>query len=128
MTLKSLMLLALLLAGCASPAPTQRGDHKHFDHQAATLEDLLETEIPRRFPGVRAYRDVNGVQLRIRGSLQEPLYVVDGVPLSPTPGGVLWGISLYEIENIEVVSDVGRLAKYGMRGAGGAVLITTKQP
>jgi hypothetical protein len=89
------------------------------------VENLLETEIPRRFACVRAHRDADGIHLHIRGSLEEPLYFVDGVPLSPTPSGWLWGISLYEIERIEVVKDAGM---YGMRGAGVAILITTKRP
>jgi TonB-dependent SusC/RagA subfamily outer membrane receptor len=125
MTPQLLILVALLLAGCASSAPVQRGADERFDHQAATMEDLLETEILSRFPGVRMTRDIDGIHLRIRGSLQDPLYVVDGMPLTD---GALWGINPYEIEAIEIVKDAARLAMYGMRGAGGVVFITTKRP
>ncbi len=127
MTLKHLIILALLLAGCASSAPVQRDQDVRSTPQAASLEDLLEDEVLRRFPGVRMYRDGEGIHIRIRGSLQAPLYIVDGMPLAPTPGGALWGISPYDIAAIEVVKDLARLAYYGMRGANGVVLITTKR-
>ena len=125
MTLKHLIILALLLAGCASSAP--RDQDIRSNTRAASLEDLLDDEILRRFPGVRMYRDGEGIHIRIRGSLKAPLYIVDGMPLAPTPSGALWGISPHDIESIEVVRDLARLSYYGMRGANGVVLITTKR-
>ncbi|TGV00811.1 SusC/RagA family TonB-linked outer membrane protein [Flavivirga rizhaonensis] len=51
-----------------------------------------------------------------------PLYVVDGIPFNSDPQ-----LSISEIETIDVLKDVASAAIYGVRGAGGVILITTKQ-
>jgi TonB-dependent SusC/RagA subfamily outer membrane receptor len=124
MTLKHLPILALLLAGCASSAPMPRNDEARSP--AASLEDLLEDEIRSGSPGVRVFRDMGGIRIRIRGSLVEPLYVVDGIPLSSS--AVLSGLSPFDVEDVEVLTDPARLALYGIRGGKGVVLISTKRP
>lgn len=53
----------------------------------------------------------------------EPLYVVDGVPIT----GGLGEISPSDIASMEVLKDASATAIYGSRGANGVVLITTKQ-
>ncbi|QIP15227.1 TonB-dependent receptor [Spirosoma aureum] len=68
------------------------------------------------------------VSVRIRGtnSIQgsnEPLYVVDGFPLSGSNPTVL---NNADIENMEILKDASATAIYGSRGANGVVLITTK--
>ncbi|MEO8561347.1 MAG: SusC/RagA family TonB-linked outer membrane protein [bacterium] len=87
-----------------------------------------------------------GVQMRIRGgtSIQasnDPLYVVDGVPLqgdSPVADAMINGVNAAlprnplnsinpnDIETITVLKDASATAIYGSRGANGVVLITTK--
>ncbi|MBI9056930.1 TonB-dependent receptor [Labilibaculum sp. DW002] len=90
-----------------------------------------------------------GVSLRVRGITSltgnnEPLYVIDGVPLqgnsnndsftfSALGGGngqtkvsALSSINPSDIESIEVLKDASASAIYGSRGANGVVLITTK--
>ncbi|WP_341228411.1 TonB-dependent receptor [uncultured Arcticibacterium sp.] len=69
----------------------------------------------------------SGVSVRIRGtnSIQgsnEPLYVIDGFPVSSQP----LGINNTDIESIEILKDASAIAIYGSRGANGVVLITTK--
>lgn len=117
--------LLLLVVGCSSTGSTQPDEA--IQSQATSLEDRMADEVLRRHPGVRVYRDEGGLHIRIRGSLGAPLYVVDGLPLAPTPTGALWGISPHDIEAIEVIKDPARLSYYGMRGASGVVLITTKR-
>ncbi len=70
-----------------------------------------------------------GVSVRIRGtnSIQgsnEPLYVVDGFPISGSNPTML---NNADIESIEILKDASATAIYGSRGANGVVLITTKQ-
>jgi len=89
-----------------------------------------------------------GMTVRIRGassirSGQEPLYVVDGIPLdnsnlTPT-GGTAAGygsggnknplgfINPEDIESIDILKDASSTAIYGARGANGVVLVTTKK-
>ncbi len=124
MTMKHLPIFALLFTGWASSSPMPRDDEARS--HAARLEDFLEDEIRRRSPGVRVFRDAGGIHIRIRGALEEPLYVVDGIPLSSD--GALWGLSPFDIEDIEVLTDPARLARYGIHGGSGVILISTKRP
>lgn len=85
-----------------------------------------------RFPGVHVYATEGGIAVRVRGQSSfhgsnEPLYVVDGMPLAPGSGGVL-GINPNDIARIEVVKGGAQLAEYGSRGGNGVIKITTKRP
>lgn len=67
--------------------------------------------------------------VRIRGNRSlnasnEPLYVVDGIPLISAS---LSDINPNDISSIEVLKDASATAIYGSRGANGVVLITTKK-
>ena len=88
-----------------------------------------------------------GMQVRIRGgtSIQasnNPLYVVDGVPLqdenpvasasingvnAALPRNPLNSINPNDIESITVLKDASATAIYGSRGANGVVLVQTKR-
>lgn len=70
-----------------------------------------------------------GISVRIRGtnSIQggnEPLYVIDGFPISGSNPSV---INNSDIESMEILKDASATAIYGSRGANGVVLITTKK-
>ena len=72
-----------------------------------------------------------GIKVRIRGSHSltgnnEPLFVVDGMPLMNTSNGVLRDINPYDIESISVLKDVASTAIYGVRGGNGVILIRTR--
>jgi len=56
------------------------------------------------------------------------VYVVDDVPVQPGPGGALIVINPHDIESIKVLKDPAETGIYGMRGANGVILITTKRP
>lgn len=71
------------------------------------------------------------IRIRGRGSIlgsNEPLYVIDGVPIEPGPGGALHGINPHDIETIEVLTDPTSISMYGARGANGVIVFTTKGP
>ena len=53
----------------------------------------------------------------------DPLYVVDGVPLS---AGGIETINPLDIEAVDVLKDASSTAIYGSRGANGVILVTTK--
>ena len=57
----------------------------------------------------------------------EPLFLLNGVPYTPGPGGLLIGINPHDIESIKALKDPADLALYGMRGGNGVIAITTKQ-
>lgn len=67
------------------------------------------------------------LQIRVRGSASvsannDPLYVLDGVPISD-----LGSINPGDIASIEILKDAASAAIYGSRGSNGVVLITTKK-
>ncbi|MEM9340399.1 MAG: TonB-dependent receptor [Bacteroidota bacterium] len=72
-------------------------------------------------PGEEANIVIRGFSSLIDGQNQ-PLYVVDGIPFDSDPQ-----LSISEIESIDVLKDAASASIYGTRGAGGVILITTKQ-
>jgi len=48
--------------------------------------------------------------------------------VQPGPGGALIVINPHDIESIKVLKDPADTGIYGMRGANGVILITTKRP
>jgi len=81
---------------------------------------------------------------QINGASDEPLYIIDNVPLASgnehinqinsaisasTLSGLspLYSLNLADIESIEILKDADATAIYGSRGASGVVLITTKK-
>lgn len=55
----------------------------------------------------------------------EPLYVVDGIPLAEGTG--LSDFNQNDVQSIEVLKDASSTAIYGSRGANGVILVTTKR-
>lgn len=85
-----------------------------------------------RVAGVSVTRDPSspsGYSIIIRGvhtfiGSTQPLIVVNGIPLSSSSG--LGFINPNSVKSIEVLKDAGSAAIYGVRGANGVILITTK--
>ncbi|HEU4474304.1 MAG TPA: TonB-dependent receptor plug domain-containing protein, partial [Gemmatimonadales bacterium] len=97
-------------------------------------------------PGVQVVQNAgnpgNAVSVRVRGAASvsasnDPLYVIDGVPMISGDisqlgaGGqgvaAISGLSLDEVESVDVLKDAAAAAIYGSRGSNGVVLITTKR-
>ena len=142
-TLLPAVLLAGLLGGCARPgqrAPTSAAPPPAPPRPTVTSEDIdrtvsepIEMVLLGRFPGVLVMRTAGGgVSVRIRGvtsiyGSNEPLYVIDGIPIAPGPNGALAGINPHDIASIEVLKDPVDTALYGVRGANGVIVIKTKR-
>src|SRR5687767_3539977 len=96
--------------------------------QGQTMDEIFSG----KFPGVRVFRAPGGgISLRIRNSGTllndgEPLFLVDGVRIMSGNGGLLF-INPADIETIEILKDMASLSFYGIQGANGVVLITTKR-
>lgn len=115
------------------PAPSAGEDGRVLD--SATFNRAnpgrLEELIASRLAGVRLVRRSDGsAALRIRdaGSLNgdgEPLFVVDGLPLSPRTR--LDFLNLTDVVRIEMLKDPASTAAYGLRGVNGVILITTRR-
>lgn len=130
-----LVACALGAAGCATGGTAPAGERDAagepdaLARSAITVEDMMVG----RFPGVRVYQSADGgVRIRLwgpgsLGSNQEPLYVVDGMTVQVDRGRGLYWLNPADVADIEVLKDVSAMAMYGVRGANGVVVITTRQ-
>jgi len=141
-----IVIVALLLGGCAhsradrpkgeepAPNPTPTAGVVTAEdirqNPSQSLEQILTSKCP---PCAVTVTPDGRVAIRIRGQAtivgrNEPLYVIDGVPIEPGPGAALSGINPYDIETITVLTDPASITMYGSRGAHGVIVITTKEP
>jgi iron complex outermembrane receptor protein len=123
-----------------APQPDASDQSSPRDPSTVTAEDIqrhpgepIEEILAGRIAGVDVRRTPDGIAVRIRGETSlrgdsEPLYVIDGIPIQPGPGGALVGITPHDIESIKVLKDPADTAIYGVRGANGVIVITTKRP
>lgn len=98
------------------------------------LNQLSTTDIGQAIAGRVAGVDVTsnsgapgaGTKIRVRGygtiNSSDPLYVVDGFPVSDIDY-----LSPQDIESLEILKDASATAIYGSRGANGVVLIKPKE-
>lgn len=129
-------------AGCASragsapkPSPREKSTvtAEDIERQGATDEPLAKV-LQGRIAGVTVTRAPDGgIAVRIRGQTSiygsnEPLYVLDGMPIQTGPSGSLTGLNPSDIESIKVLKDPAETAMYGSRGANGVIVIKTKRP
>lgn len=100
--------------------------------RVARIEELIQG----RIAGAQVYMLPSGdYTIRIRdtpslvaGVSGEPLIIVDGMPLTGRSlGSMLGGIAPADIRRIDVLKDAGATAAYGVRGANGVILITTRR-
>ncbi|WP_426059816.1 SusC/RagA family TonB-linked outer membrane protein [Hymenobacter sp. B1770] len=91
------------------------------------IENALVGQMPGVYVQTPSGEPGAELQIRVRGAASinasnEPLYVVDGVPVDN-----LRGINPTDVANIEVLKDAASAAIYGSRGSNGVVLVTTKR-
>jgi TonB-dependent SusC/RagA subfamily outer membrane receptor len=100
------------------------------DFNYASVEQMLES----RVPGLQVIRGAGGYKLHLRGATpidgsDEPLIVIDGMPagLFLSDAATLNMLNPNDIARIDVLRDAASGAIYGLRGANGVILITTKR-
>jgi TonB-dependent SusC/RagA subfamily outer membrane receptor len=100
------------------------------ENPVESIEKLLQTKAP----GLLVTRTADGgIAVQIRGpssfyGSNEPLYVIDDVLFEPGSGGALTGLNPHDIESIKVLKNPADTGVYGIRGANGVIIITTKKP
>ena len=101
------------------------------DEVAANPVSNVAQALQGRLPGVNVVsqdgRPGATISVRVRGGgsitqSNDPLYVVDGFPVSN-----IGDIPASEIESIDVLKDASSTAIYGARAAFGVILVTTKK-
>lgn len=123
----------LLLAACASASEQNDFGGKRANTQESERYpgEPIEVRIQRMAPGVVVRHTGQGIAFEIRNSSfgdnanTAPLFIVNGLPYEPGPGGVLRGVDPYEIESIKVLKGA-ETSIYGIDGANGVIIITTK--
>ena len=138
--LPRLALATIAVAACGggsrpetAPAPASQGTVGSDELSRRSANESPEKALQGRFPGVDVSQgNDGGLVIRIRGATgfggnNDPLYVVDGMPITPGPGGSLAGFTAEDIATIKVLKDPASLSMYGSRGANGVILITTKK-
>jgi TonB-dependent starch-binding outer membrane protein SusC len=136
----ALLPATLLLVSCSqrpsdprSPAPARSSD------VVLTADDIdrapgqsLEQLLLARVPGLTLTRSADGrMVLHLRGTStilgeDEPLFVVNDIPLGPNASGNLSAINPRDIDWVKVLRDAAATAAYGARGANGVIVIRTK--
>lgn len=110
------------ITGSISSISAKEMDKKPFTR----LENILQGQAAGvqvvQFSG----KPGNEMSIRVRGTTSlsagnEPLYVLDGIPLLSAEG-----INPSDIATVEILKDASASAIYGARAANGVVLITTK--
>ncbi len=133
------LLLVLLVAGCAGSQEARSHEVPRGapDENVVTADEIenapassIQELLQGRVAGVTVIEQGGGIAVRIRGvnsilGSNEPLYVIDGIPVTPGPNGYL-SINPYDVKSIEVLKGTNA-AIYGVRGANGVIVVTTKR-
>ncbi|MEJ8757324.1 TonB-dependent receptor [Pontibacter sp. H259] len=107
---------------------------------APSLESALQGRAAGVYINQGSGKLGSGVNIRVRGAASvsasnQPLYVVDGIPVTSTdlgstntePLNPIADINPNDIESIEILKDASAAAIYGSRASNGVVIITTKR-
>ncbi|MBC5775136.1 TonB-dependent receptor [Pontibacter sp. KCTC 32443] len=107
---------------------------------APSLESALQGRAAGVYINQGSGKLGSGINIRVRGAASvsasnQPLYVVDGIPVTSTdlgstnaePLNPIADINPNDIESIEILKDASAAAIYGSRASNGVVIITTKR-
>lgn len=94
-----------------------RGPLEALQGRVAGVQIVQNSGSPGATPNVR----IRGVTSLNAGN--DPLYIVDGVPIT----GDINVVNPNDIQSIEVLKDASATAIYGARGANGIIIVTTKR-
>lgn len=101
---------------------------KLLESPGLTVAEALQGKVPGMLVSKSNWKPGESASILIRGkrsitASNDPLYVVDGIPVS----GALNEIPPGDIESIDILKDASATAIYGSRGANGVIIITTKK-
>ena len=117
---------------------------------AVSMESLVEGRVAGLDVSSLTGSKVGAVSAAIRGinsltASSQPLWIIDGAVINPVdsqtdapfwqspqtiwaaPQNTLLGFSVYDVESIEVIKDLGAAARYGATGANGVIIVNTKK-
>jgi len=140
MTVTRALVPLFFVVACSHRTAQQQAEPGRPPGVVLTADDIrrspgqsLEQLLLARVPGLMITRAQDGhAVLHLRGTTtilgdEEPLFVVNGIPLGPNAWGNLSAIDTHDIETVQVLRDAASTAAYGIRGANGVIVIRTKQ-
>jgi TonB-dependent starch-binding outer membrane protein SusC len=125
-----------LVLGCArshteaGSAPAADPNTVSTDEQARSGASSVEQMLSGRISGVTVTpAPGGGLVVRFAGPTsfyagQEPLFVIDGIPVEVQRGTLTW-LSAHDVESIRALKGADA-AIYGVRGSNGVIVIKTK--
>jgi TonB-dependent starch-binding outer membrane protein SusC len=128
------LLLAVAASACHRNRPPDEGPAVTRQEIEDKQGESIDKQLQSKSPGVIVTATADGgIAVNIRGSSSqvasnEPLYVIDDVPITPGPGGALIGLNPHDIESIAVLKNPEDTAIYGSRGGNGVIVIKTRRP
>lgn len=109
---------------------------KNYTGSASSVADLsINTPLDiylKSIAGISVTGSGNSAVVTIHGvssfvSSNEPLFVVDGVPISGGYSSIYSSLNPNDIKRVSVLKDASSSGIYGSRGANGVVVITLKK-
>jgi TonB-dependent SusC/RagA subfamily outer membrane receptor len=138
-TLLFLCSFLFLMAACATSENTTSGSQDFDLHAGSAVNTVTDdrdyyrslADYLQRVPGVYVSGPQNNQMVLIRGvssfnSEIEPLYVIDGTSVGTNYNTVNNMLNVRDIDNVRVLKG-SDAAIYGVRGANGVIVITTKR-
>ena len=114
-------------------------DRDILNQSAVSVESVLQGTVPGVMVNTEGGKLGYNMDVNIRGvasinASQQPLYIVDGtimntqesVAFSNPKLNPLTGLSMSDIESIDILKDASAAAIYGSRASNGVIIITTK--
>ena len=132
--LAGLGLLALLVS-CAAAGAGQGAQGSEQGGSVVVVEPPDGRDLTahlRNIVGLNVHGDGPAAAVTIRGinsfyAVQEPLFVIDGTPISGGLSAAYGLVTINDIDYIRVLKDGADLAIYGVRGGNGVIEIYTKR-
>lgn len=131
-------------ASFTGSASNVEGDKVFRDLPITSFEQALQGAMPGLTVSPTSGQPGAALNLRIRGTgsmnaSQEPLYVIDGIPVisgniavtsaknDPKTFNIFTTLNPSDIESITILKDAAAASLYGSRAANGVIVITTKR-
>ena len=121
--------------GYGEKAREQAGGVSTASYGAATEQKVgrVEEMLIGKFPGVEVSRAGSDYSVNIRGTAsfmsgEQPLWVIDGVPYEVGAGRNLGWLNPADVTRIDVLKNPTETGIYGVRGANGVIVVTTRRP
>ena len=131
-----ILILSALYMQCSNstyvaPSPLAIGTTEAINQVSVENPTMQLYDYLKRVPGLQVTGTYNNPIIRIRNPISiegfiEPLYVIDRIPIGNTYSDAAAAVDVNDISKITVLKDVSSSAMYGLRGANGVIIITTK--